>query len=106
MQPRAATATSATGVFLNASASAVQYLVMGQVVPDWAGFFGAMGFLSSVLGLSVVGYLIRKLNRVSLVILSMLAMMCCALVMMFTAGVMGVVKAADKGESFGFRDFC
>lgn len=107
MQPRAASATSASTVFLTASAAAVQYLVMGQLIFDWAAFYLLIGFIATVCGLVIIGhYVVDRLQRSSPIVFSVALVIALATVMSFTSGVRGVIDDADKGRSFGFNDFC
>lgn len=84
----------------------VQFIVMGALIPDWAAWYSAMGLLSTTFGLSVINFLIRKTNRASLIIISISLMIVVAAVMMTVSGIMQIVEQAEKGQTFGFRDFC
>lgn len=105
-QPQTTSATSATGVFLNASSSALQFIVLGALIPDWAAWYAAIGLLATAFGLSVINYLIRRTGRASLIIISICLMISVATVMMSVSGISQIVDQAERGESFGFQDFC
>ena len=75
ISPEVAAATSVTMILFTSSAASVLYLSFGAVPHDYAKLLFLAGALFTALGQSLVSRLVKKLNRPSVIIITMAAMM-------------------------------
>eukprot|EP00540_Astrosyne_radiata_P020084 CAMPEP_0116865202 /NCGR_PEP_ID=MMETSP0418-20121206/25266_1 /TAXON_ID=1158023 /ORGANISM="Astrosyne radiata, Strain 13vi08-1A" /LENGTH=574 /DNA_ID=CAMNT_0004500547 /DNA_START=44 /DNA_END=1769 /DNA_ORIENTATION=- len=63
VHPAVASATSACMILFTSFTATTSFLVFGLVIPDYAIFCLIMGFIATVVGQTVMAYLIRKYRR-------------------------------------------
>lgn len=105
-QPRATSATSALTVCITSGAAALQFLILGLLIVDWAVWYACLGLAATAFGLVVVNTAVKRSGRSSLIVICIAAIIIIACIMMVTTGIMDIVDAANKGKSFGFKDVC
>jgi len=102
VEPRVAAATSAMCVMITASSSTVQYGLLGYYNWQYLVYFMIMGIIGTAIGVTVVGHVITKYNRKSLIIFSVAVIMGLAVILM---GIDGVLELED-GISWTFDSPC
>ncbi|KAL6753606.1 hypothetical protein V8C86DRAFT_2724361 [Haematococcus lacustris] len=106
VQPQVASATSSLMVLFSSSAALLSFAVVGRLNVPYALVFGAASMASSVLGVLVVGSLVRRSGRPSLVVFSLALVMLTGLACITAFGI-GTLRAAfTTGEGLGFNDLC
>ena len=106
MSPQVASATSAFMILFTAASATLQYAMLGDLRPAYAAVLGAAGFGGTVLGQMLVGALLRKHGRQSLIVLIIAFIIGGSTVVMSITGVLNVMGELREGKSQGFRRLC
>lgn len=99
-------ATTAFMVFFSSSLSVVEFWLLGRIPMDFALFFSALCFLSSLVGLSVVHHAISKYGRASIIVFSVAIVMGISAIMMAGFGTIHIYKEYLDGAYMGFHTPC
>ena len=100
--PQVATATSAFMILFTSSATSIQFIIMGTLPLKLALWYAMVGFLSGILGLKFVGYLIRKYKKTSLIIFILAGVIGLSALVMGLVGIYNV----SQHEMDGFHSIC
>ena len=85
-------------MFVMASCSAVEFLLDGEVEPVLASLM-AVTFVGSVVGMTLVTWLVKRLGRQSFLVFLLGALVVIGGVMLVYLGVVDVVDKYSKGEN-------
>eukprot|EP00927_Polykrikos_kofoidii_P030931 TRINITY_DN26603_c0_g1_i1.p1 TRINITY_DN26603_c0_g1~~TRINITY_DN26603_c0_g1_i1.p1 ORF type:complete len:580 (+),score=66.29 TRINITY_DN26603_c0_g1_i1:105-1844(+) len=99
MRPENSQATSATFVFLSSSLASLQFILMGKAMPGYAVWFTSWVIVATIVGQTLIDYLVRRWQRASLIVLSVAAIIAGSLVMMSIVGVMDVIADIRRGAN-------
>lgn len=102
VEPRVAAATSAMCVMITASSSTLQYALLGYFTWSYLVYFMIMGIIGTAIGVTVLGHIISKYNRKSLIIFSVAIIMGLAVILM---GIDGILEMMD-GLDWSFESPC
>ena len=106
MIPRVSTATSSFLIIFTTGVAAIAYVSLGQLRIDYAIWFALMGAVGAALGLNIIGMLLKKYNRQSLVIWSLTLVFVLAAVMSVVIFMMVITKDISEGNDMGMRNIC
>jgi len=76
------------------------------MIADYAGFFAALGVLSSFIGQTAINYIVKKYNKRSYIILSIVIIIGSATILLTITGLMRFVARVKSGGSVGFVSLC
>ena len=106
MLPQVASATSAFMIFFTAASATIQYAMLGDLRPTYACVLFVAGLLGTALGQRVVGVLLRKSGRQSLIVLIIAFIIGTSTIIMAVTGVLNVIAEVNEGKHQGFRPLC
>eukprot|EP01061_Rhynchopus_euleeides_P033699 TRINITY_DN566_c0_g1_i1.p1 TRINITY_DN566_c0_g1~~TRINITY_DN566_c0_g1_i1.p1 ORF type:complete len:806 (+),score=399.41 TRINITY_DN566_c0_g1_i1:87-2420(+) len=106
MMPRVSTATSSFLIIFTTGVAAIAYISLGTLKLDYGIWFALMGGTGAALGLNIIGMLLKKYNRQSMVIWSLTLVFILAAIGTTAAGVMRLSKDISEGNSLGLREIC
>ncbi|KAG0589973.1 hypothetical protein KC19_1G060700 [Ceratodon purpureus] len=106
MHPQVTAATTAFMVFFSSSLSVVEFWLLGRIPMDFALFFSALCFFSSLVGLSVVHHAISKYGRASIIVFSVAIVMGISATMMAGFGTVHIYQEYLDGAYMGFHTPC
>lgn len=87
-------------------ASAVQFIVLGRLIWDYAIWFSILGFFSSLIGLIGVNKLVKKYNKKSIIVLVIALVISLSTVLLVTIGLINLVDDIKKHIPLGFHPAC
>merc|ERR1719145_520149 len=94
-------ATTAMFVFLSSSLATIQFVALGKAMPEYAAWFTTWVVVSTVVGQTLVDYVIRRQQRSSLIVLSIAAIIAGSLVMMTAIGSKDIYADLMRGAYMG-----
>ena len=106
MIPRVSTATSSFLIIFTTGVAAIAYVSLGQLRIDYAIWFALMGAVGAALGLNIIGMLLKKYNRQSLVIWSLTLVFVLAAIMSVVIFALVFTKDITEGNDMGMRSVC
>lgn len=99
VNPLVASATVAVMIFFTSIAATASYMAFGILIWDYGWFLFVLGLAATLIGQYGVGYLVKKYNRVSLVSLSIGAVVCISTCLMAFQSVYSLLSAdAENNE--------
>lgn len=102
LHPQVASATSSSMILFTASATTVQFIIIGTLSVEHALWHGAVGFVAGVVGQLGMAYLIRKYRKSAFVVLLIAAFVGVSGGVM---GMLGTKRVFEVGVG-GFRSLC
>eukprot|EP00696_Hemimastix_kukwesjijk_P019187 gnl/Hemi2/8397_TR2901_c0_g1_i1.p1 gnl/Hemi2/8397_TR2901_c0_g1~~gnl/Hemi2/8397_TR2901_c0_g1_i1.p1 ORF type:complete len:517 (+),score=107.87 gnl/Hemi2/8397_TR2901_c0_g1_i1:45-1595(+) len=107
LPPAAAAATSSFMILFTASATTAQFLILGMLHFDYAIWYFFVGFSSSLLGVSLMHYLVQRYRKNAFIVFSMAMVMGLSALLMGYSGVRDILIKWDDGSvSWGFSSLC
>eukprot|EP01065_Artemidia_motanka_P024407 TRINITY_DN2909_c0_g1_i1.p1 TRINITY_DN2909_c0_g1~~TRINITY_DN2909_c0_g1_i1.p1 ORF type:complete len:592 (+),score=114.07 TRINITY_DN2909_c0_g1_i1:267-1778(+) len=106
MTPQAQSATSGLATFFVASGTVTQFAIGGDINASFPAVFCFIGFVAAAVGHFGIGHYIRKYQRTSLIIWSMVFIIAGSMVALGITGAMKVYKNVTGGGNIGFRPLC
>jgi uncharacterized membrane protein YfcA len=106
MLPDVIVATSAYSLVFSSSSSLVQYFLFGVLPYDYAIVFIGVGFISGLIGHSVIGFLINKKGETNLLLLILGILTFVIAGVAFSYAIYNLVADIKDGVSLGFNDLC
>ena len=107
MLPEVSTSTSSFMVLFTSSTTTLQFLILGQLKLDYAGFLLPACFVGALAGVLIVKRMIKKYGRMSIVVFALATVIGASGIMIPAFGVYNLVKDIDEGQApFVFTDFC
>jgi len=103
MDAPASQATTAMFVFLSSSLAAIQFMVLGKSMPEFALWFTAWVVVSTFAGQTVIDYILQRWQRSSLIVLSIAAIIAGSLCMMTAIGAKDIYVDIARGADMGFK---
>lgn len=103
MDAQASQATTATFVFLSSSLAALQFMVLGKAMPEFAAWFTMWVIVSTFVGQTVVDYILQRWRRSSLIVLSIAGIIAGSMVMMTAIGARDIYSDLVRGADMGFN---
>jgi hypothetical protein len=105
MAAEANQATTAVLVLLSSSLATIQFLILDAEMPQYVFWFGGWVMISTLIGQTLIDYVLRKYKRSSMIILSIAGIIGMSLVMMSITGVLGVWDDWSRGTNMGLNPY-
>ncbi|OHT02082.1 hypothetical protein TRFO_07265 [Tritrichomonas foetus] len=99
-------ATSSFMILLTSSATSFQYIAEGIMPFAEFGIYTATGFVSFLVGIIFLRWLVKKMGNRSLFLFFLAAIIAISAVLMSVVGVIKVIRGIKAHISMGFRSFC
>ena len=107
LRPQVSAGTSSFMVLFTSSATSLQFLILGQLRLDYAGFLLPFCFFGAFLGVIVVKRVVRKYGRTSVIVFALAVVMGTSGVLIPSFGIVGVIKDFSAGaDPFQVASFC
>ncbi|MEW5296758.1 MAG: hypothetical protein WDW36_000016 [Sanguina aurantia] len=103
--PQVTSATSSVMVLFSSSAALIQFAILRLVNLDYALVFGAAGMVSAVLGVILSAVLLARLNRPSIIVISLSGVIVMGTGLVCIFGLMSAVKDLQSHQH-GFGTLC
>eukprot|EP01129_Flabellula_baltica_P006659 TRINITY_DN2516_c0_g1_i3.p1 TRINITY_DN2516_c0_g1~~TRINITY_DN2516_c0_g1_i3.p1 ORF type:complete len:125 (+),score=8.36 TRINITY_DN2516_c0_g1_i3:34-408(+) len=84
--------------------SHIQLFTSVSVIPDYAIAYGIAGFVASFVGQTLLNWVVRKTNRKSFIIFSIVAVIGFSTILLGFTGVMNFVRSVNNGAYLGFNE--
>jgi len=105
MNPRVVSATSAMAVLVTSSSAAVQFMILNLVLYDLAALYMVAGVVATIIGQTLITWLIKKYQRPSFIVISIAAVLSLATIMMTISGIVRTIQDAQN-NNLGFKSLC
>ena len=99
-------ATSTFMILLTSSATSIQYMAEGIMPYAEFAIFSSCGFVSFLIGVIFLRWLVRVMGNRSLFLCFLAAVIAISAVMMTVVGVKEIIFIHKNGGSMGFKSFC
>lgn len=76
----------------------IQYLLAGSVDYAYGGLFASVGFVAAIVGINVIGYIVRRYNARSLIIAVIAVILVVSTLLMTLVGVLNVERALRTND--------
>jgi uncharacterized membrane protein YfcA len=93
-------------ILFTSSITTVQFIILGLLPWDYGLWFAANGFLAGLVGTLLIGYLVRKYKKQSIIIFFVAVAILFAAILMCGVGIYNVVRDIQDGVYMGFRKPC
>ena len=93
-------------IFFTSASATIQFAMLGDLRPTYAAVLCLAGLLGTVIGQVVVGALIKRWGRQSIIILIIATIIGGSTLVMGVVGVTSVLADLHEGKSQGFRPLC
>lgn len=104
--PQVQSATTATTLFVMSTSTAIAFWVQGTATVDYSLWLGFATALGAVVGKALVGWLVKRLQRPSVIMFLLAGIIALSVVVMSITGLIDVVDDIVQGNDMGFRDPC
>jgi len=98
-------ATCAFMIFFTSSISMTQYLIFGALKTDYALWFGAVGFVSSLVGQAINSCILARFQTASHLDFVVAGIIGCSFIMLLAQGVLTIQDDLANG-GMGFSELC
>jgi uncharacterized membrane protein YfcA len=107
LQPEVAAATSSFIIIFTAMSTVLQYLMI-DALPFYSGlWFGTTGILAAVVGQFVVGYVVKKYKKSSIISFILATVIGASAIGMTVMEILRIIdKAHGSNPNFGFNPYC
>jgi uncharacterized membrane protein YfcA len=95
--PAVSGASASFMILFTSSITTVQFIIMGLLPWDYGLWFAANGFLAGLVGTLLIGYLVRKYKKQSIIIFFVAVAILFAAFLMSGVGIFGVVRDIQDG---------
>ena len=99
-------ATSTFMILMTASATSIQYIAEGLMPYLEFGVFASMGFISFIIGVVFLRWLVRKLGNRSIFLYFLAAIIMVSAILMSIVGIEIIIVDVKEHASMGFRPLC
>merc|ERR1719195_1027279 len=104
--PQVQSATTGTTLFMLSTTTAISFIVAGSAQADYAFFLAFVTGLGALLGKAVIGYIVKKFQRPSVIMFLLAGIIITSLLVMFITGTIDVVNDINQGEDLAFESPC
>jgi len=108
MIPEVATAVSSVMVLLNSASSVVQFVILGRIDGGYGAVLVCIGLCGSLLGMRVIGYIVDKYDKSSVIVLVLVVALAASVVLVTVEGGLRIAQNVRIGNSaaFDFNPLC
>merc|ERR1712176_1175040 len=104
--PQVQSATTATTLFVMSTSTCIAFLVAGTAPPDFSFWLAFATGLGAVFGKAVIGWLVKKFRRPSLIMFLLGGIISLSVIVMFITGVIDIANDIQQGKDMLFSGFC
>jgi len=104
--PQVQSATTATTLFVMSTSTAISFWIQGTAALDYSLWLAFATALGAVVGKAMVGWLVKRLQRPSVIMFLLGGIIFLSVVVMAITGFIDVVDDVVQGNDMGFRDPC
>lgn len=104
--PQVQSATTATTLFVMSTSTCIAFLVAGTAPADYALWLAFATAVGAVCGKAIIGWLVKRLKRPSLIMFLLGGIIGTSVVVMFITGLLDVVSDIREGKDMSFKGFC
>jgi uncharacterized membrane protein YfcA len=104
--PAVSGASASFMILFTSSITTVQFIILGLLPWDYGLWFAANGFLAGLVGTLLIGYLVKKFKKQSIIIFFVAVAIFFAALLMCGVGIYNVVRDIRDGVYMGFRTPC
>jgi uncharacterized membrane protein YfcA len=104
--PEVVAATSTYMILFTSLSAVVQFAVLGRIIWDYAGVYCVIGFVSAIVGQSVLSYIVKKYNKTSIIVFCIVAVLGCSVILLGVTGIMRLADQIKHDAVTGFNPYC
>ena len=93
-------------ILFGSSTISLSFLFNGMLNTSYAAVYAPIAFVSSLIGVTVVGVLVRRSGRASIIILLMASIIAAGTVSTVVFGGLRSYHEIQEGRDVGFKPFC
>lgn len=93
-------------ILFGSSTISLSFLFNGMLNTSYVAVFAPIAFVSSLVGVTIVGVLVRRSGRASIIILLMACIIAAGTVSTVVFGGLRSYHEIESGQDLGFRPFC
>lgn len=83
-----------------------QYAIVGRLLWDYAIYLILLGLISSIVGQTVLNWLVRKYKMQSIIVICVVVIIFASAILLITTSTIGLVERIRYGGSMGFKNMC
>lgn len=103
MSPVVVASTDSVTTFFSAVSSSIQYISAGRILPYYSIYMFIISGIASILGLKISSYIVRHINRQSIIVFILGALITISIISLCVVGINEVI---NDGISMEVNDFC
>lgn len=100
MTPITVAATDSVTTFFSSTASSIQYIVAGRIMPYYSVYFFVISAIASNIGLKASTFIVKKVQKQSIIVIILGLLIFTSTVLLLVTGLV------DGNFHSGFKDFC
>jgi len=104
--PEVIVATSSFMILFTSLASVMQYIIQQELKLDYAIWFGILGAISSLVGQTILSYLVKQYKKKSYIIIAITFIIGTSTILLVATSIMNVMDQIRSGADMGFRNLC
>ena len=93
-------------ILFGSSSISLSFFFNGMLNTSYATVYGAIAFISSIVGVTVVGAMVRRSGRASIIVLLMACVIAAGTVSTLVFGGLRSFHEIQAGADLGFKPFC
>lgn len=106
LEPDSVSGTVTLMILFTSGSSVIQYSIAGKIPWDYGVMFALIGLLTSVLGQVVIVYVMRKFNRKSILVWTMVVQLTISLALLVVVGGLDLSNRLNNSGFLGFKPLC
>ncbi|KAJ6229875.1 protein yippee-like [Anaeramoeba flamelloides] len=104
--PPVISATSAAIILFTSSSTSLQYLIIGQLSPEYAAWYFSLSFIAFIIGQLVFVRLVKKLKRTAIIIVLISIITWISCLMIGTSSFLNLSDKHKREKEIGYSIFC
>ncbi|KAJ6255765.1 protein yippee-like [Anaeramoeba flamelloides] len=104
--PPVISATSAAIILFTSSSTSLQYLIIGQLKPEYAAWYFSLSFVAFIIGQLVFVRLVKKLKRTAIIIILIAIITWISCLMIGTSSFLNLSDQQKREKEMGYSIFC
>merc|ERR1740121_373851 len=104
--PQVQAATTATTLFVMSTSTVLAFIIQGTAPLDYTIFLACFTGVGAVFGKAVIGWLVKRFRRPSIIMFLLGGIILTSVVVMFVTGIVDVVNDIQNGEGLLFSSLC
>uniref|UniRef100_A0A6B2L3R1 Uncharacterized protein n=1 Tax=Arcella intermedia TaxID=1963864 RepID=A0A6B2L3R1_9EUKA len=104
--PAVTAATSSYMILFTSLAAAAQYAILSRILWDYGGTLLVLGFISGIIGQLGLNWVVKKYNKMSLIIFTIVLIIGCSTILLGVTGGLRVLNKMRHSAYMGFNHYC